>query len=110
MRVLVFSMIWYNLVSPGNITCTYVLVIDRTCSSLYEVQCSIKKYLSRKSIHYIIQQRNFARSIPDKQLSLINNLFSLNIGTSEVISLVKEKLSQFNKSMQKIGYIYEKDI
>ena len=115
MRVLVFNIVWYNFASlsfsnMGSATYTYVLVIDRTCSSLYEVRCSIGKYLSRNLIRYIIQQRTFAKEIPDKQLLFINNLFSLNIGTNEVISLVKEKLSLFTKSMQKVGYIYEIEI
>ena len=112
MRVLVFNIIWYDLSNMGgNITCTYVLVIDRTCSSLYEVKRSIKKYLSCNLIRYIIQQRDdLTRSIPNNQLSLINNLFSLNFGTSEVISLVKERLSHSTKSMQRVGYIYEVDI
>ena len=113
MRVLVFNIIWDNLVSPGdNITCIYILVIDKTYSSLYEVRCSMKKYLTPNLIYYIIQKRIFAEKVvPDELLRSINNLFSLNIGTNEVISIVKKKLIPlFTKSMQRVGYIYEKDI
>lgn len=114
MKVLVFNVIWFNLrssiSSTGYITHTYILVIDRTCSSLYEVG-SIKKYLSCNSIRYIIQQRTFARRVPEKLLTDINNLFSMNFGTSEVISIIKKKLIPlFSKQIQKVGYIYEVDI
>ena len=110
MRVLVFNMIWDDFVSSGSITCTYVLVVDRTCSSLYEVKCSIKKYLSRNSICYIMQQRSFARRVPDKLLNTINGLYSIDFGTNEVIRVIKEDLSHFTKSKQRVGYMYEKDI
>ena len=112
MRVLVFNIIWDNLVSPGDsVTCIYILVIDRTYSSLYEVRCSIKKHLTPNLICYIIQKRIFARKVPDKLLRSINNLFSINFGTNEVISIVKKKLIPlFTKSMQRVGYIYEMDI
>ena len=113
MRVLIFNIIWDNLVSSGNITCTYVLVVDRTCSSLYEIPYSIKKYLSRNSIRYIMQQKGFSIRVPNNLLLSINSLYSINFGTSEVIRAIKgELVSLFTKKLrrQRVGYIYEKDI
>lgn len=115
MKVLVFSVIYNSLVIPAPSTiCVYVLIIDRNASSLYEVGSAVKKYLTPNLVHYIIQ--HFARRfVPFPLLNLIDSLFSLNFGTSEIISRVKEELiSYYNtnntKSMQRVGYIYEREI
>jgi len=112
-KALVFSVIYNSFIIPVRGTiCVYVLIVDRNASSLYEVRCSINKYLSRNLICYIIQQGTYARKVPDELLRSINNLYSINFETDEVINIVKEKLIArfFTKSMQRVGYIYEKDI
>ena len=115
MKALVFSVIYNSFIIPTNSTiCVYVLIIDRNASALYEVAgCAIKKYLTPNLVHYVIQQKPFSRRfVPDELLKKINNLFSINFETDEVISIVKEKLISrfYTKSMQRIGYIYEKEI
>ena len=95
----------------------YILLIDREGElCLYSINAIIKKYLSRNTIHYIIQNSYSVqkRWIPLQLSRMIGSLYSMNFNTKEVIKYVKSRLLQKNLEIfgkgREVLYTYEIEI
>jgi len=98
---LVFYLTDYSFFNDDNIRgrggWTYILLISKEEElCLYSIDTVIKKYLSRNVIHYITQNYYSVRKrlIPLQVSRIINNLYSMNFHTIEVVKIVKSRLLQ----------------
>lgn len=118
MKGLVFSLAVDNIVSldlPFFVVVN-ILVINKTSTSLYELNVVKKKCLSHNILSQILQQRSLKRRVPDNILEAINELRSNNwwgIDDDKMIKELKDKLQSNSLSIiykSRVGYIYEVDI
>ena len=115
MKGLVFSLAVDNVVSldlPFFVVVN-VLVINKTSTSLYELNVVKKKCLSRNILSQIIQQRSLKRRVPDNILEAINELHRWGIDDDKMVKEIKDKLQSNSLSIiykSRVGYIYEVDI